>query len=223
MHPRGLRGSSSHTPGIIGRRALPAWRLARLGATPDFHHGLLRARSDMTAPFWPPMHLASTPPRKPRAAGTPGPGGVARRLHTPGMRAPRALPGRRLNAQNGTVMSDRVLGEPHTERVPASRPSTPRGELNALLRRRSPTVHGTHALLARNLIPFAAVAVASESMISLPPRHLTARGADFGPRTTNGQRWRLFTSTFLHSGLLHLSLNLTGLPMSRAVRAPVAT
>jgi hypothetical protein len=44
---------------ILGRRALPAGRLARLGATPDFHHGLLvpwkrdalhKARS--AAPGW---------------------------------------------------------------------------------------------------------------------------------------------------------------------------
>src|SRR5947207_9227059 len=33
--------SPSNTPGILSRRALPAGRLARLGATPDFHHGLL--------------------------------------------------------------------------------------------------------------------------------------------------------------------------------------
>src|ERR687888_302100 len=33
----------SNTPGILGRRALPSRRLARLGATPDFHHGLYRA------------------------------------------------------------------------------------------------------------------------------------------------------------------------------------
>jgi hypothetical protein len=31
----------SNTPGILGRRALPARRLARLGATLEFHHGLL--------------------------------------------------------------------------------------------------------------------------------------------------------------------------------------
>src|SRR6266705_4010872 len=30
----------SNTGGILSRRALPAGRLARLGATPDFHHGL---------------------------------------------------------------------------------------------------------------------------------------------------------------------------------------
>src|SRR5436309_724691 len=33
----------SNTPGILSRRALPAGRLARLGATPDVHHGLFRA------------------------------------------------------------------------------------------------------------------------------------------------------------------------------------
>ena len=31
----------SNTPGIFGRRALPAGRVAALGATADFHHGLL--------------------------------------------------------------------------------------------------------------------------------------------------------------------------------------
>jgi hypothetical protein len=36
--------SPSNIPDILGRRALPARRLARLGATPDFHHGLLEAQ-----------------------------------------------------------------------------------------------------------------------------------------------------------------------------------
>src|SRR5436309_5118782 len=40
--PAGCVVPRSNTPGILGRRALPAGRLARLGATPDFHHGLLR-------------------------------------------------------------------------------------------------------------------------------------------------------------------------------------
>src|ERR1700675_1689991 len=41
--PGGCVAPRSNTPGILGRRALPAGRLARLGATPDFHHGLLGA------------------------------------------------------------------------------------------------------------------------------------------------------------------------------------
>src|SRR6266566_3827343 len=39
--PAGCVAPRSHTAGVLGRRALPAGRLARLGATPDFHHGLL--------------------------------------------------------------------------------------------------------------------------------------------------------------------------------------
>src|SRR5438034_6694907 len=35
--PAGGVAPPSNTPGILGRRALPAGRLARLGATPDFH------------------------------------------------------------------------------------------------------------------------------------------------------------------------------------------
>src|SRR6266852_4107004 len=31
---------------VLGRRALPAGRLAGLGATPDFHHGLLSRAND---------------------------------------------------------------------------------------------------------------------------------------------------------------------------------
>ena len=37
---------------ILGRRALPARRLARLGATPDFHHGLLGIATDLFTPIF---------------------------------------------------------------------------------------------------------------------------------------------------------------------------
>src|SRR5438093_3178481 len=42
--PSGGVAPPSNTPGILSRRALPVGRLARLGATPDFHHGLLKER-----------------------------------------------------------------------------------------------------------------------------------------------------------------------------------
>jgi hypothetical protein len=43
--PPGCVAPPSNTPGILGRRALPTGRIAALGATPDFHHGLLEAVS----------------------------------------------------------------------------------------------------------------------------------------------------------------------------------
>src|SRR5438093_11361624 len=39
--PAGYVAPPSNIPDILGRRALPAGRLACLGATLDFHHGLL--------------------------------------------------------------------------------------------------------------------------------------------------------------------------------------
>ena len=48
MHPDRLRCSSLKYSRYLGRRALPAGRLARLAATPDFHHGLLRIDDGLT-------------------------------------------------------------------------------------------------------------------------------------------------------------------------------
>src|SRR5206468_7445506 len=39
--PAGCVAPRSNTPGILARRALPSGRIAALGATLDFHHGLL--------------------------------------------------------------------------------------------------------------------------------------------------------------------------------------
>src|ERR1700726_3906987 len=41
--PPGCVAPRSNTPGILTRRALPSGRIAALGATPDFHHGLLNS------------------------------------------------------------------------------------------------------------------------------------------------------------------------------------
>jgi membrane associated rhomboid family serine protease len=39
---------------------------------------------------------------------------------------------------------------------------------------------------------------------------LLAWGGSFGPRTTNGEWWRLFSSSFVHAGLLHVAATLAG-------------
>jgi hypothetical protein len=47
--PAGCVAPRSNTPGILARRALPSGRIAALGATLDFHHGLLAGGSLMSA------------------------------------------------------------------------------------------------------------------------------------------------------------------------------
>jgi hypothetical protein len=49
--PPGGVAPPSNIPDILGRRALPGGRIARLGATRQFHHGLL-ALSDTAWPTW---------------------------------------------------------------------------------------------------------------------------------------------------------------------------
>lgn len=43
------------------------------------------------------------------------------------------------------------------------------------------------------------------------PRTLIEWGANYAPRTTNGEWWRLFAATFVHGGVLHLAATLAGL------------
>ena len=49
--PPGCVAPPSNTPGILSRRALPAGRLARPGATLGFHHGLLAASAFKEGPY----------------------------------------------------------------------------------------------------------------------------------------------------------------------------
>ena len=58
----------SDIPDILGRRALSAGRLAALGATPDFHHGLLRPARAVAALSLP--SVASELSRQYHNAGT---------------------------------------------------------------------------------------------------------------------------------------------------------
>ena len=63
----------------------------------------------------------------------------------------------------------------------------------------------------------AAATIAAYVWVMVAPAHpdggdvLVAYGANFGPRTANGEWWRLATATFLHAGLLSLLINVTAL------------
>ena len=46
-------------------------------------------------------------------------------------------------------------------------------------------------------------------------------GANYKPLTLHGQWWRLFTSTFLHDGLMHVATNMVGLMIIGIVLEPV--
>jgi membrane associated rhomboid family serine protease len=105
------------------------------------------------------------------------------------------------------------LNEPPAVSMPVPRRARPRAELKRVLRQRTASVPATYALLTANVAMFAAVALVAESTRSFSPRDLIWWGANFGPRTTNGEWWRLLTATFLHAHLAHLIFNMIALLM----------
>ncbi|MFT3884317.1 MAG: rhomboid family intramembrane serine protease [Flavobacteriales bacterium] len=79
----------------------------------------------------------------------------------------------------------------------------------------------TPLLIWANVLVFAAMAIAGLGFMEFDPKDLITWGGDFKPLVLEGQWWRLFTSTFLHGGLLHLLFNMYGLLMVGIFLEPV--
>jgi rhomboid protease GluP len=94
----------------------------------------------------------------------------------------------------------------------------------AILRARTPLAPVTPTLAALNATIFVAMLLGPRLLGD--PDTLVAWGGNLGPRTANGEWWRLITALFVHSSLLHLlgylvSLVPLGLILERLV-GPVA-
>ena len=86
------------------------------------------------------------------------------------------------------------------------------------LKHRSKRVVVTPLIAAACVVMFIVVSIADKSVISPSAPVMIAFGANFVPAVVfRGESWRLFTSMFLHFGLIHLAMNLWCLSTSGPV------
>lgn len=103
-------------------------------------------------------------------------------------------------------LADRLLGLVHQTRHAAAQHRLRKDPFrDALLARtRWPLV--APAVAGVNVLLFLAMLVGAGSLSD--PQTLVGWGANYGPRTTNAEWWRLVTSMFVHGGPIHLLVNL---------------
>lgn len=66
----------------------------------------------------------------------------------------------------------------------------------------------TSVLIALNVLVYVAAASQGAGWVDAKPAVLIHWGTNFGPLTLAGEWWRLFTSMFVHFGLVHIALNM---------------
>ena len=76
------------------------------------------------------------------------------------------------------------------------------------LARSTPRFFITPIILGLNILVFAAMVVSGVPFLDPTIEQLLTWGANFGPLTVNQEWWRLFSSTFIHIGVMHLGLNM---------------
>ena len=89
--------------------------------------------------------------------------------------------------------------------------SVNRRNIEPVARQSPPAISVSFLLIGINVAVFAAMVLSGVSAFSPNVSELLKWGADFGPRSMGGEPWRLVSAMFLHSGLLHIFVNMYAL------------
>jgi rhomboid protease GluP len=92
-----------------------------------------------------------------------------------------------------------------------TRPSAEHIEYRARLAAHPSRPFVVPSLIAINIAVYAILGAKGAGWVSADPKTLVDWGSNFGPLTTSGEWWRLFTAMFLHGGVVHLLVNMYAL------------
>lgn len=81
----------------------------------------------------------------------------------------------------------------------------------AALAQLNPQTPVTYGLIIVNLLIFAVAGALGAGVLRVDPEAMIRLGTDYTPLTLGGQWWRLFSSMFLHFGILHIGFNMWAL------------
>lgn len=93
----------------------------------------------------------------------------------------------------------------------AVRVHSTRDPFHDALRSRTPWPIVTPAIVVLNVVIFVRMLFGDGAFAD--PQTLVAWGGNYGPRTTNGEWWRLATHVFVHAGFFHLLAEIAGLAL----------
>src|ERR1700675_1767725 len=71
----------------------------------------------------------------------------------------------------------------------------------------------TLAIVGLNVLVFAAMVATGVPVVEPNSLHLLKWGANYAPLALDGQPWRIFTSNYVHIGIVHLAVNMWSLWM----------
>lgn len=118
----------------------------------------------------------------------------------PASAAASAPPGQ-AERDGGQIPVDRPPGVP----APAAPSET---DFDVILFTVTPRLIATPALVVVNVLVFVAMLATGVSLFAPTGQSLVDWGANFGPRTLDGEWWRLASHLFVHGGVVHLACNL---------------
>jgi rhomboid protease GluP len=87
-------------------------------------------------------------------------------------------------------------------------PVSEMGAFDERLKQLTPSTWGTYALIGINVLVFAVMTLSGVNALDPTADDLVRWGAEFGPNTSDGQWWRLFSSMFVHIGIIHITSNM---------------